>query len=185
MMKTTGNFGPWLYNMSDTRGDRGSYTTTIIDINGEKKKLSGNAEMICNQYTKLSALQSYGDFVLAASSSADDDEYKWEHDISNLTDAGHKFSREDRGGHGVLRITQSYCNDTDTDIPVHQIALIFKGGNGQNTCKYVVAREVFDSEIVIKSRGGTHVRYRYWITEMMRRLSQLCTLQQRKGAMAC
>ena len=76
MMKTTGNFGPWLYNMSDTRGDRGSYTTTIIDINGEKKKLSGNAEMICNQYTKLSALQSYGDFVLAASSSADDDEYK-------------------------------------------------------------------------------------------------------------
>lgn len=185
MMKTTGNFGPWLYNMADTSGVRENSATTIIDIDGNSKELSTYIELIKSHRTKLSELSEFGDFVLAASSSADDDEYKWEHDISNLTDAGHKFSREDRAGHGVLRITQSYCNDTDTDIAVKQTALIFRGGDGANTCKYVVAREIYDSEIVIKSRGGTHVRYRYWITEMMRRLSQLCTLQQRKGAMAC
>ena len=156
MMKTTGNFGPWLFNMADTSGTREGYATTIIDIDGNSKELSTYSELIRSHRTKLSELSGFGDFVLAASSSADDDEYKWEHDISNLTDAGHKFNREDRAGHGVLRITQSYCNDTDTDIAVKQIALIFRGGD-RTPCKYVVAREVFDSEIVIKSRGGVHM----------------------------
>lgn len=156
MMKTTGNFGPWLFNMADTSGTRGGGRATIKCIDGSSGLLSQYSETMRNQCTKLSEVSSNsGNFIIAASSSMDDDEYKWEHDISNLTDAGHKFSREDRAGHGVLRITQSYCNDTDADILVKQIALIIKGGS--NAGLYVVAREVFDSEIVIKSRGGVHM----------------------------
>lgn len=184
MMKTTGNFGPFLYMSStDCNGDRNCAGTTYIDITGQTIEGGRSVtEAFLNQASSLADL-GVKDFAILVGSEEDTDEYKWEHDISTLTNAGRKLSRENRDGHGVMRITQSYCNDTDTDISVKQMALVYKAYFTEKVI--VLAKEVFDSEIVIKSRRGTHVRYRYWITEMMRRLSQLCTLQQRKGAMAC
>lgn len=156
MMKTTGNFGPFLYMSStSSSGDRKQVGTTYIDITGQTVESGTNVtEAFYNQVSSLANLK-YRGFAILVGSEEDTDEYKWEHDISTLTNAGRKLSRENRDGHGVMRITQSYCNDTDTDISVKQMALVYKTNDEGKVI--VLAREVFESEIVIKSRGGVHM----------------------------
>ena len=159
----TNNFRKYIYARL-CKG--GSYDNPRYGKNVQLKSTTGEEVYISSSQTlsdwpcifnNLTELQQYGQrgneavALLLGSNGVEttQDDYEWSHDIGTLVSNSMSYQSINIKGKDVIRITRTVTNNTESDIVVKEVGLVGTIGSRQ----VLLAREVIDSGIVIKSGG--------------------------------
>ena len=150
----TKNFANYLYGCSDYSGARQNRrTASITDLTGDK--LATPADQYQNTWLKTFTSKPGtrpGEFWLILGDNntpATTDDYKI-NEITGLTQLVGDYIFNN----GKIRIYRTFANNTDRDITVSEVGLAVIASTEKNEKPILIAREVLDSEYVIKSGGG-------------------------------
>lgn len=155
----TKNFVGYLYTCSNFDGARQYRNNTVLkDTEGNEWTAPANSTNGFWLKTFPSApTVDRGAFWLVLgddATAAKKDDYKLGNEVTGLTaGVGDYIFNNDTGR---IRIYRTYANDTSNDIEVSEVGLVVRASANAGDKNILIAREVLDSKIVIKS-GGVQV----------------------------
>lgn len=157
----TRNFIRYLYGCSDWNNARGNrQNASVKELNGDEytAPINQQSSYWLRIYTTEPSNER-GTFWLVLgddSTAVTADDYKLGNEITGLTPLAGDYIFNLDSSNGKIRIYRTFANNTDSDINVSEVGLVVRASTNAGDKNILIAREVLDSKIVIKS-GGVQV----------------------------